>query len=178
MDARLPERWLNDRRLLLLTDPAFRLFVTGLMFSVANRTEGYLSDRDLKLIPGATEPHYADEIADVALWRRLDGGWKFTEWDGVQSSLEELAAVDQRRIRERDKKRRQRAALRSQSRGTSRGTSRETEPGTVQGKAKAKARQGQAPSGSEVTTQCIGCDKPARRGCQTCWAHASLEVRQ
>jgi hypothetical protein len=41
-DARFPERWLNDRRLLRLSDAAFRLFVISLTWSVSNRTMEYL----------------------------------------------------------------------------------------------------------------------------------------
>ena len=51
-DARFPERWLNDRRVLRLPDDAFRLFVLSLAWSVANRTDGVLKDDDLPLIPG------------------------------------------------------------------------------------------------------------------------------
>lgn len=52
-DARFPERWLNDRRVLRLSDPAFRLFVISLTWSVSNRTYGelYDDDDDLLLIP-------------------------------------------------------------------------------------------------------------------------------
>jgi len=48
-DARFPERWLNDRRVLRLSDPAFRLFVIPLTWSVSNRTDGDLYDDDLRL---------------------------------------------------------------------------------------------------------------------------------
>jgi hypothetical protein len=51
-DARFPERWLNNRRVLRLSDRAFRLFVISLTWSVSNRTDGELyDDDDLLLIP-------------------------------------------------------------------------------------------------------------------------------
>jgi hypothetical protein len=48
--ACFPERWLNDRRVLRLSDPAFRLFVTSLTWSVSTRTDGELYD-DMLLTP-------------------------------------------------------------------------------------------------------------------------------
>ena len=41
-DARLPERWLNDGRLQRVSASAYRLFGNGLMWTVANRTDGHL----------------------------------------------------------------------------------------------------------------------------------------
>jgi hypothetical protein len=36
-DARFPERWLQDRRVLRLSDVGFRLFTLSLAWSVSNR---------------------------------------------------------------------------------------------------------------------------------------------
>ena len=44
-DARMPERWLSDRRLLRLSDAAYRLHLTGLLWSVANRTDGEVANQ-------------------------------------------------------------------------------------------------------------------------------------
>jgi hypothetical protein len=52
-DARFPERWLNDRRVLRLPDDAFRLFVLSLAWSVANQTDGRIYDEDQALVPPA-----------------------------------------------------------------------------------------------------------------------------
>ena len=49
--CRFPERWLNDRRVLSLSDPAFWLYVIPLTWSVFNRADGELYDDDLLLIP-------------------------------------------------------------------------------------------------------------------------------
>ena len=38
-DARLPERWLNDRRLQRHSADHYRAFVNALLWSVANRTD-------------------------------------------------------------------------------------------------------------------------------------------
>lgn len=71
-DARLPERWLNDRRLLKLPDDAFRLFVTALVWSVANKTDGVLLDEELPLIPG-TDPRCHAQLVEAGLWQ--GGKW-------------------------------------------------------------------------------------------------------
>jgi hypothetical protein len=67
-DARFPERWLNDRRLLRLSDAAFRLFVISLTWSVSNRTDGVLDTGDLTLIPASTPPRPAS-------WPGPGSGW-------------------------------------------------------------------------------------------------------
>jgi hypothetical protein len=51
VDARYPERWLNDRRINRLTDQAYRLFVCSLAWCVSNRTDGILEAADLLTIP-------------------------------------------------------------------------------------------------------------------------------
>ena len=64
-DARFPERWLNDRRVLRLPDDAFRLFVLSLAWSVANQADGRIYD----LTPGTlfdipAEPHDSWVVGD------------------------------------------------------------------------------------------------------------------
>src|SRR4051794_18680944 len=61
-DARLPERWLNDRRIVRLTDGAFRTFTTSLLWSVANRTDGVIDTDDLDLVHGASSRHVPELV--------------------------------------------------------------------------------------------------------------------
>jgi hypothetical protein len=107
-DARLPERWLNDRRLLRLPDDAFRLFVTSLMWSVANKTDGVLYDDDLPLIPSAN-PSLAGQLAKAGLWKREWDRWLIVEFEETQTTRADLEALARGRRAQRDKKRRQRA---------------------------------------------------------------------
>ena len=117
-DARFPERWLNDRRIMRLPDDLFRLFVVSLAWSVANRTDGYLYDDDLAAIPGATRQR-ALALQDSGLWRYVfDGfaatpegahGWLIDEFEETQTTKADLTALDQARKKARDKKRGQRA---------------------------------------------------------------------
>jgi len=121
-DARFPERWLNDRRLLRLSDPAFRLFVVALMWSVANRSDGVVYDDDLRLMP-VVDPSRAAEIAKTGLWCRVRDYWQITEFAHTQSDSEDLARLAARRLadRKRKAKERERKALsRDESQDTSR----------------------------------------------------------
>jgi hypothetical protein len=134
-DARFPERWLNDRRILRLPDDAFRMFVTGLAWSVSNRTNGVIFDDDLELLPRVTPPAAA-HLAAAGLWtRQEDGGfWVIADFGGTQTTREQLEATELARKKARDKKRKQRAAA-APSPGTS--------PGTTQARP-GQARKGQA----------------------------------
>jgi len=107
-DARFPERWLNDRRISRLSDPAFRLHVTALVWSVGNRTDGVIDDSDLTLIPRVDTARVA-ELDKAGLWRRERDYWVIVDFDGSQTTSNELAMLDNLRRRERDKKARQRA---------------------------------------------------------------------
>jgi hypothetical protein len=107
-DARFPERWLNDRRVLRLSDAAFRLFVCGLAWSVANKTDGYLSDEDLALIPGVNL-EAAEALYDAELWWSHMHGAQITEFEDTQSSRDELDALAARRRNDRRRKAAERA---------------------------------------------------------------------
>jgi hypothetical protein len=109
-DARFPERWLNDRRVLRLSDDAFRLFVCGLAWSVANKTDGYLSDEDLALIPGVNL-EAAEALYDAELWWSHMHGAQITEFEDTQTSAAQLeAAAIARRANDRKRQDRHRSA--------------------------------------------------------------------
>jgi hypothetical protein len=144
-DARFPERWLNDRRLLRLSDAAFRLFAVSLTWSVSNRTDGELDASDLALMPGI-DPTAAGELVKAGLW--MAGGspsptaapWLIIEFASTQTSSSELQILTNARRREREKKRRQRARLLGDVPG-------EVSPGT------APDRPGQARPGTKTEGQ-------------------------
>ena len=107
-DARFPERWLNDRRVLRLSDDAFRLFVCGLAWSVANKTDGYLSDEDLALIPGVNL-EAAEALYDAELWWSNMHGAQITVFEETQTSRADMEVLANARRRQRDKMRRRRS---------------------------------------------------------------------
>jgi hypothetical protein len=106
-DARFPERWLNDRRVLRLPDAAFRLFVCGLAWSVANKTDGYLSEEDLALIPGVNL-EAAEALYDAELWWGHMHGAQITVFEETQTSRADMEVLANARRRQRDKMRRRR----------------------------------------------------------------------
>lgn len=107
-DARLPERWLNDRRLQRLSAEHYRTYVNALLWSVANRTDGRIERGDVSLIP-----HWAAGAAkafvDAGLFSPQPDGWLVADWVATQTSRDELTALEEARARERQKKARWRA---------------------------------------------------------------------
>jgi hypothetical protein len=110
-DARFPERWLNDRRILRLSDAAFRMFVISLAWSVANRTDGWLTLDDLALIPGCSNDKAAAELYDAELWWNHFDHAQIAEFEETQTTSADLAHLAEARRKQREKKRRQRANL-------------------------------------------------------------------
>lgn len=148
-DARNPERWLNDRRFLLLSAEAFKLHSFALMHSVSNRTDGRLTQEDFALLRGVDTSKVPElEAAGLLKWTR--GKWLLTEFRDTQTSKSALDSLDNQRRRDREKKQRKRDALREaaavaagqepvpgdESPGTSPGLS----PGTSVGQDKDKDR--------------------------------------
>jgi hypothetical protein len=177
-DARFPERWLNDRRVLRLSSDAFRLYVFALAWSVANKTDGVLHDQDLALMPAqrADVTALANELWISGLWARDGGLWQITDFEETQTTADDLTALSNARRRQRDKMRRRRAA----AAGTGTGTG--TVPGHVPGHSSGNStRTGQArpgaPKGSSEPQLCTGpgCTSPPRNGFRTCRGHAVFE---
>lgn len=106
-DARYPERWLSDRRLLRLGDRDHRAFITTLAWSVSNRTDGLIEHEDLALVPGAHVESAAALVA-AGLWATCPQGWRISVFAGTQTSAHELEVLENGRRREREKKARQR----------------------------------------------------------------------
>lgn len=108
-DARLPERWLVDRRFNRLTDKDYRSFMQLLVWTVSNRTDGYVESDDL-----AAVPHY-----DPASTHRLivaglledadDDRFYIVDYPKHQSTRAQLEAGDANRLKEAERKRNQRA---------------------------------------------------------------------
>ena len=102
-DARLPERWLTDRRV-QRSDAHFRSFVNALLWSVANRTDGAIGPEDLALVSGFT-PGMEAEFTASGVWVTNGKGWRIAEFDATQTSRDELEALEQIRASGRKRKR-------------------------------------------------------------------------
>ncbi|MCV7300865.1 hypothetical protein H7J93_14660 [Mycobacterium barrassiae] len=108
-DARLPERWLNDRRLQRLSADHYRTFINALLWSVANRTDGRIERDDVALIPHWSA-NAAKAFIDAGLFTAQADGWLIADYMSTQTSRSELDMLERNRRRDREKKARQRAA--------------------------------------------------------------------
>lgn len=141
----MPERYLNDRRLYRLSAEDFRAFVYALMWSVANRTDGIISDEDIGLIPNYPKDGMCGaRLVAAGVWESHPDGYYIVDYEATQTSKDQLDHLDNIRRREREKKRRQRAA-KSESPGTV--------PGTNEGTIQDRTRQGQDRPGTGQDAQ-------------------------
>ena len=79
--VRLDDRFPSHRKVALLSDRAFRLYVSALCWSSENLTEGRILDRELSLVArirGAKT--VAKELEDARLWDRIEGGWDIHDY--------------------------------------------------------------------------------------------------
>ncbi len=151
-DARYPEAWLNDRRVVRLSDAAHRLFVTALAWSSSNRTDGLIEEADLALIHGVDARHRT-ELVSAGLWTQVENGWQIVDFHKTQTTKVQLDGLDHKRHQDRERKARERARRRGEpdpdpdlSRVTSEGTSDVTARVTQR---QGKDRQGKASIGTE-----------------------------
>lgn len=108
----MPEKWLSDRRLLKLSDAAFRLHVTGLMWSVSNRTDGIIEADDLPVMP-RVDPGAVAELEKADLWTQSRGRWLIKDFKGTQTSKKQLEQQDEAREADRVRKAAERAAAKA-----------------------------------------------------------------
>lgn len=119
--VRLDDRFPSHRKVALLSDRAFRLYVSALCWASENLTEGKILDRELPLVArlrGAKAA--AKELEEARLWDRFDGGYEihdFLEYNPdrarVQADREANAA---RQKAFRDRKRAEREVARNAER--------------------------------------------------------------
>ncbi|MFL1999471.1 hypothetical protein [Microbacterium sp. A1-JK] len=117
-DARLPERYLIDRRVLRLADSERSSLFMATVWSVSNRTDGRIDRADLSLIPtfaAAAIP----ALVSAELWIE-DGSdaWVIADYQRDQTSRHDFEVLEAARRREREKKQRQRARPEGQSQGS------------------------------------------------------------
>jgi hypothetical protein len=152
MDARFPERWLNDRRVVRLSDAGFRLLVTSLAWSVANRTDGRLDKDDLDLLHGVDARH-VDELVTAGLMTETSAGsWSSTVYMDTQTSKAQLDGLEYKREQDRQRQANKRARDRGlvepypdESRDSPRDVTTDIDRDT-------KARLGQARQGKDAVT--------------------------
>lgn len=109
VDARLPERYLNDRRILRLSDAQRSTLFMLTVWSVSNRTDGRIEREDLDLIP-TVDPKTLPALVRMGLLS-VEGAnaWLIVDYERDQTTRTEFETLENIRRREREKKRRQRA---------------------------------------------------------------------
>lgn len=107
--VRLDDRFPSHRKVALLSDRAFRLYVSGLCWSSENLTEGLIRDEELRVVAHVRNAKAAaKELEDRDLWDRVEGGWQihdFLEYNPDRARVQaERAANAARQQAWRDRK--------------------------------------------------------------------------
>jgi hypothetical protein len=139
-DARYPEAWLNDRRILRLSDAAHRLFVVANAWSVSNRTDGELHVDDLPLLPGV-DTSRADELAKADLWEKIGDRWLIADFVNHQTTRAQLEGLDHKRLMDRERQARHRQRERDRPRDVTRDIHRDETRDTKEGRKEGKDRK-------------------------------------
>lgn len=145
-DARFPDRWLTERRIVRLSDAAFRLHVTALAWSASNRTDGYLEPEDVGLIHGVNALKAA-ELVSAGLWEDAGNAWQILGFADTQSTRAQLEGLDEVRRKDRERKAAERARKKPPTKPRSHvsdGMSGRTSPRTSEGGQRQEQVQGQA----------------------------------
>lgn len=111
-DLRVPERYLNDRRVMRLTPIDFTSFVMASLWSVSNRTDGQVEADDLPLIPMFNDASIRI-LVEKGLWIDTSDGWEISDYATTQTSKHDLEVLENARRADREKKARQRAEARA-----------------------------------------------------------------
>lgn len=103
-DARFPDRWLNDRRILRLSPEHFRAFVLSLTWTVSNRTDGRVEVEDLDMMP-ACSVDTAAALVDAGLWEPADDGtgWQIVDFLSTQTSRAQLEGLELKKRQDADR---------------------------------------------------------------------------
>lgn len=111
-DARFPERWLNDRRVMTLPAEDFRAFMLSIAWCAANRTDGEITADDLAIMPWLISCPPARMVA-AGLWNTTSDGWLVLDWPTHQSTRAQLEAAQEARVKARERQRRHRSTTRN-----------------------------------------------------------------
>jgi len=108
--VRLDDRFPSHRKVALLSDRAFRLYVSALCWSSENLTEGRILAKELPLVSRVRGPKTAAaELEAAGLWDRAEAGWvihDYLEYNPDRARVQadrEANAARQKAFRERKK---------------------------------------------------------------------------
>lgn len=147
-DARFPDRWLNDRRIMSLSPTGFRSFIAALSWSVSNMTDGIICRSDILFMPKLFAETSIPELTKNNLLRvKSSTEWELVDFAESQSSKAELEAYFKKKAYDRRYQAQKRAEKAAQKAGEtsaqSSGSYDESYESSRQGKARTgKDRQG------------------------------------
>lgn len=115
-DSRLRGEWLNSMKFDDLSDSAWRVFTSALMWCNENGTDGFVPTRYLKMLhPDGIKADAHAELVSASLWEQLPSGYRLQGWSGAlgQSTANEVetykANARERQQRWRDREREKKA---------------------------------------------------------------------
>ncbi|MBC2903187.1 hypothetical protein [Streptomyces cupreus] len=97
--ARFDDRFPSNRKVRLLSDGAFRLYVSAICWSAENLTDGVIKTAELRLVADvrATRTR-AKELVDAELFEVLEGvGWKIHDYHDYNPTAEQVRADREQR---------------------------------------------------------------------------------
>ncbi|MDG4531657.1 hypothetical protein [Streptomyces sp. AV19] len=109
--VRFDDRFPSNRKIRLLSDGAFRLYVSAICWSAENLTDGVVKTKELRLVADVkSASRRAQELVDAGLWMPIPGtGWRIHDYHEYQPAAEQVRADREaktaRQKRWRDKKR-------------------------------------------------------------------------
>ncbi|AEW94631.1 MULTISPECIES: hypothetical protein [Streptomycetaceae] len=108
--VRLDDRFPSNRKIRLLSDAAFRLYVSAICWSAENLTDGVVKTAELRLVADVRSARrHAKELVESSLWEELPDGWRIHDYHEYQPTAEQVRAdrkakaARQQRWRERQK---------------------------------------------------------------------------
>jgi hypothetical protein len=92
--ARFDDRFPSHRKVRLLSDAAFRLYVSAVCWSAENLTDGVVKTNELRLVADIkSASRRAKELVDSGLWETLPGvGWLIHDYAEYNPTAEQVRA--------------------------------------------------------------------------------------
>ncbi|MCC9307733.1 hypothetical protein LN042_11595 [Kitasatospora sp. RB6PN24] len=92
--VRLDDRFPSHRKVRLLSDAAFRLYVSAICWSAENLTDGVIKTAELRLVGDVRAARKrAEELVNCGLWEELSGvGWRIHDYHEYNPTAEQVRA--------------------------------------------------------------------------------------
>lgn len=114
--ARFDDRFPSNRKIRMLGDGAFRLYVSAVCWSAENLTDGFIPHDELLLVSDTRDAEGAcEELVKRKLWTAVAGGWQIHDYHEYNPTADQVRAERKaktaRQERWRENKRRAAAGL-------------------------------------------------------------------